>query len=183
MSSIEGEVSTFDLGFKLGPRINAAGRLGSADPAVELLITDDLNKARHIAKAINKENSNRQNVEAEILEEASEMVERNKEFLDSNSIVLESKGWHPGVIGIVASRICEKYQKPTFLISVDESGIGKGSGRGIEGVNLYNVLSSFGGIFEQFGGHELAAGIVIVEDKINLFRKKLSECIKKLSIK
>lgn len=183
VSSIGGEVSTFDLGFKLGPRINAVGRLGSADAAVELLITDDLNKARHIAKAINQENANRQNVEAVILEEVLEMVEDNKEFLDSNSLVLASKDWHPGVIGIVASRICEKYQKPAFLISIDENGIGKGSGRGVEGINLYTVLSSVGDIFEQFGGHELAAGIVISEDKINLFRKKLSECIKKLGNK
>lgn len=183
VSSIEGEVSTFDLGFKLGPRINAVGRLGSADAAVELLITDDLNKARHIAKAINQENANRQNVEAVILEEALKMVEDNKEFLDSNSLVLASKDWHPGLIGIVASRICEKYQKPAFLISIDENGVGKGSGRGIEGINLYTILSSVGDIFEQFGGHELAAGIVISEDKINLFRKKLSECIKKLGNK
>ena len=179
VSSLKNDVSAFDLGFKLGPRINAVGRLSNADTAVELLTTEDINKARTFAGLMNDENINRQKLEAYILEEAIGMVEDNKTYLDSSSLVLASRDWHSGVIGIVASRLCERYNKPVFLIAVDENNIGKGSGRGVEGINLYLILSELKENFEQFGGHELAAGITIKNENIDMFRNMFSESVKK----
>ncbi|HEY7534626.1 MAG TPA: single-stranded-DNA-specific exonuclease RecJ, partial [Thermodesulfobacteriota bacterium] len=177
VSGISNEVNSYDIGFKLGPRINASGRLQSAGAAVELLISEDLNKAKEIAKILNHENSKRQNIEEDIFLSAVSQIEASPEFLRSNSIVLSSPAWHIGVIGIVAARLVEHYQKPVILIATQEGGIGKGSGRSIQGTDIYAALSGCKELFEQFGGHELAAGISIKEEKINEFRNKLEKTI------
>ncbi|MCI0453425.1 MAG: single-stranded-DNA-specific exonuclease RecJ [Candidatus Dadabacteria bacterium] len=177
VSGISGEVNSYDIGFKLGPRINASGRLQSASVAVELLISEDLGKAKELAKILNQENSKRQNIEEDIFLDAVSEVESNPEFLSSNSIVLSSHNWHVGVIGIVATRLVEHYQKPTMLISIQESGIGKGSGRSVQGIDIHAVLSGCKELFEQFGGHELAAGISIKEERINEFRKRFEKAV------
>jgi single-stranded-DNA-specific exonuclease len=179
VSGIRGEVSSYDIGFKLGPRINASGRLTSAGLAVELLISEDLEKAREIAKILNQENSKRQHIEDEILRDAISKIESNPSFLGSNSFVLASPRWHPGVIGIVASKIVEMYQKPTILIAIGENGIGKGSGRSVEGINLYVALSECRELFEQFGGRELAAGISIREERIDEFGRMFEKAVEK----
>ena len=176
-SSIEGVVNSYDLGFKLGPRINASGRLGSAGKAVELFISEDLESARDIAKTLSRENSNRQNIEGEIFAEAIIQIESDPEILDANSIVLASPGWHPGIIGIVASRIVERYDKPVILIAIDKNGIGKGSGRSVEGINIYSALSECRELFLQFGGHEQAAGLSIREDRIEEFRSMFDKAV------
>jgi len=119
-SSIKGEVTSYDLGFKFGPRINASGRMSTADNAVKLFISDNLEDAREIAKELNKQNTNRQDTEAGIVKEAISQLESNPEIIGSNSIVLASRNWHPGIIGIVASRIVERYEKPTLLIAISE---------------------------------------------------------------
>ncbi len=177
VSGISGEVNSYDIGFKLGPRINASGRLQSAGVAVELLISEDLGKAKELAKILNQENSKRQSIEEDIFLDAVSEVESNPELLSSNSIVLSSHNWHVGVIGIVATRLVEHYQKPAILISIQESGIGKGSGRSIQGINIYSALSECKELFEQFGGHELAAGISIKEERINEFRKRFEKAV------
>lgn len=169
-SSIKGEVSSFDLGFKLGPRVNASGRMSSASSAVELFISEDIEKARELAKKLSHENSSRQSVEADIIKEAIEQIESDPLHLSSNSIVIASRKWHPGIIGIVASRIVERYERPAILIAVDEDGTGKGSGRSVEGVNIYQALSECREILIQYGGHEQAAGISIKEQDIEKFR-------------
>jgi single-stranded-DNA-specific exonuclease len=169
-SCIAGAVNTYDLGFKLGPRINASGRLSTAGKAVELFISDDIGSAREIAKALSRENSYRQNMEGEIFAEAVRQIESDPGILNANSIVLASPGWHPGVIGIVASRIVERYDKPAILIAIDGNGIGKGSGRSVEGINIYGALSECRDLFEQFGGHEQAAGISIKAERIDELR-------------
>ena len=169
-SSIKGEVTSYDLGFKLGPRINASGRMGTADNAVKLFISDNLEQARELAKGLNRENTNRQDTEAEIIKEAISLLESNPALIGSNSIVLASRSWHPGIIGIVASRIVERYEKPTMLIAIGEDGVGKGSGRSLEGVNIYAALSECRELFLQFGGHELAAGLSIREENVEKFR-------------
>jgi single-stranded-DNA-specific exonuclease len=179
VSGISGGVNSYDIGFKLGPRINASGRLQSAGVAVELLITEDLNKAKELAKILNQENSKRQNIEEDIFLEAVSEIESSPEFLSSNSIVLSSPNWHVGVIGIVATRLVEHYQKPSILISIQETGIGKGSGRSVQGINIYSALSECNELFEQFGGHELAAGISIKEERINEFRKRFEKAVSK----
>ena len=169
-SSIKGEVTSYDLGFKLGPRINASGRMSTADNAVRLFISNDLEQARELARGLNKENTNRQDTEAEIIKEAISLLESNPALIGSNSIVLASRSWHPGIIGIVASRIVERYEKPTMLIAIGEDGVGKGSGRSLEGVNIYAALSECRELFLQFGGHELAAGLSIREENVEKFR-------------
>ncbi|HET7290209.1 MAG TPA: single-stranded-DNA-specific exonuclease RecJ [Thermodesulfobacteriota bacterium] len=176
-SSITGAVSTFDLGFKLGPRINASGRLSTAGKAVELFISDDLSDAREIAKALSRENSNRQSIEGEILSDAVSQIESVPGILNPNSIVIASPDWHPGIIGIVASRIVERYERPAILIAIDRNGIGKGSGRSVEGVNIYSALSECRELFEQFGGHEQAAGLSIRAEKIERFREMFEKSI------
>ncbi len=164
-SSIKGELTSYDLGFKLGPRINASGRMSTADNAVKLFISSDLENARELAQGLNKENADRQNTEADIIKESIAQLESNPELVGSNSIVLASTKWHPGIIGIVASRIVEKYERPTILIAIDDGGVGKGSGRSVEGVNIYSALSECSELFLQFGGHEQAAGLSIREEK------------------
>lgn len=186
VSGIKNSVSSYDLGFKLGPRVNAMGRMGSAFEAVELFISKEYEYATELASKLNSENINRQNIEKQILTSAIEMVESNRNMLDLNSLVLFSRDWHQGVIGIVASRMAELYQKPTFLIAVDEDGVGKGSGRSINGINIYKALLECQKILENFGGHEQAAGITIMEDKIDILRDMLSkslEDIKDINVK
>jgi len=182
VSNINGRLSSFDLGFKLGPRINAAGRLDDPGVAVELLIAEDLEKAKLIAANLNKENTKRQNIEKNIFEEAVSIIESTSEFQNMGSLVLASDSWHQGVIGIVASRICELYGKPTFLIAIDGNGIGKGSGRSVEGVDLHKILLGIEDILEACGGHKMAAGITVKKENIDLLREKLAEAVSKLNI-
>ena len=182
VSKINGPLNSFDIGFKLGPRINAAGRLDDPGVAVELLIADDFDKARLIAENLNSENTKRQNIEKGILDEAISMIESEENINEMSALVLASRSWHQGVIGIVASRICERYGKPAFLIAIDEEGTGKGSGRSVEGADLHKILSGLEDLLEGYGGHKMAAGITIKEDNIDLFRRGLSDKIKKLKI-
>ncbi len=177
VSGIETEVNSYDIGFKLGPRVNAGGRLQNAGVAVELLISEDLEKARGFAKILSYENSKRQSIEEEILSDAISQIELNPTFLKSKSLVLASPNWHPGIIGIVATRIVERYQKPTILIAIQDGRIGKGSGRSVEGIDIHRALSECRESFEQFGGHELAAGITIREEKIDEFRDMFEKAV------
>ncbi|NIX14327.1 MAG: single-stranded-DNA-specific exonuclease RecJ [Candidatus Dadabacteria bacterium] len=176
-SSIKGEVSSFDIGYRLGPRINASGRLNTAKEAVELFISNNPQTAKELAGLLNTENSNRQGIEAKILKEAFLMIDSDPKLKDSNSIVLASKNWHQGVIGIVASRIVDRYLKPTFLIAIDDSGMGKGSGRSLEGVNIYTALTKCSGCLVEFGGHDLAAGIAIKEENIDQFKIQFDKAL------
>lgn len=170
VSSVYGKVNSYDISFKLSPRLNASGRLASADLAVKLFLSDDFNKALDIASELNRQNSMRQSIESKILEDAISQIESNPELLDLNSIVLASSDWHQGVIGIVASRLVERYQKPSVIISIEDNGICKGSARSVENINIYEALSECREVFEHFGGHKLAAGITIKEENIEKFK-------------
>ena len=176
-SSIKGEVTSYDLGFKLGPRINASGRMSTAENAVALFISENLGEARELAKELNEKNSNRQSTEGEIIKEAISLLESNPALIGTNSIVLASRNWHPGIIGIVASRIVERYEKPTMLIAITEDGVGKGSGRSLEGINIYAALSECRELFLQFGGHEQAAGLSIREENVEKFREMFDKAL------
>ena len=182
VSKINSPLNSFDIGFKLGPRINAAGRLDDPGVAVELLIAEDFEKAKLIAINLNSENTKRQNIEKGILNEAVSMVEAEDNYEDMSAIILGSRSWHQGVIGIVASRICERYGKPAFLIAINEEGTGKGSGRSVEGVDLHKILTGIEDLLEAYGGHKMAAGITIKEENIDLFRSSFSDKVKKLKI-
>ncbi len=167
------EISSGHIGFILGPRINAMGRTGSPQKALELLMAIDKTEALKLAKMLNAENRNRQKIEAGILEEALSRVEREVNFKHHKVIVLGSENWHPGVIGIVASRIAEKFYRPTILVSLDGKH-GKGSGRSIDKFNLFNAILKCKDLLIGFGGHEGACGITIEKDKLNDFREMIN---------
>jgi single-stranded-DNA-specific exonuclease len=173
VSGTKSKVDTYDIGFKLGPRVNASGRLNSARLAVELLVSNDIKKARELASILNNQNSERQTLEGNIIRDIITQIKASPSVLNMNSLVLSSPDWHQGVIGIVASKLVEIYQKPTVIISIQGEGIGKGSARSVEGINIYDALSKCSDLFEQFGGHELAAGLNIRVEKIEEFRNRL----------
>jgi len=159
-----------DIGFKLGPRINAAGRLASAEQALELLLTEDHARARHLAAALSEQNRERQEVEKTIHLEAQALVA--KEFRpDQAAIIVAGDGWHPGVLGIVASRLSKAHHRATFVIGFDETGLGKGSGRSIEGLSMVKALGTCAGCLVKFGGHEMAAGLTIQRDQFPRFQE------------
>jgi single-stranded-DNA-specific exonuclease len=166
-------INAGQIGFVIGPRLNAVGRMGEAMRGVRLLLTDDGAEAREIAGIVDEENRIRREADRETLEQAKEMLERVFNPEADYAIVLASQGWHPGVIGIVASRVLEQHYRPTFLIALDGEK-GRGSGRSIPGFHLYDALKSCEGHLEQFGGHKAAAGLQIRADKVDAFRDALN---------
>jgi len=161
------------IAFGLAPRINAAGRMGKAERAVELLITDNMINALGIANEIDGENSARQTCEKKIFEEAVKTIEQNG-YMHDRVIVVSGEGWHHGVVGIVASRITERYGCPSVLIASDGE-ISSGSGRSIEGFSLFNAISDSKDLMIKFGGHEQAAGITLKTEDIPEFRRRINE--------
>jgi single-stranded-DNA-specific exonuclease len=176
------EVDVSQIIFGLAPRINAVGRMGNAERAVELLTTQNRSRAREIAQVLESENSARKCIDQDTLGEALKKVEREVDLENDRVIVLHQREWHCGVIGIVASRIIEKYHRPTVLISVDEHGVGKGSARSIPGFDIYSALHESRDLLEQFGGHMYAAGLTIQEHNIPEFARRLkAHCAAHLS--
>ncbi len=169
------------ISFGLAPRMNAAGRMGKADLALDLLLEKEPQKAINMAMELSETNKTRQNVEKEIIDEIINMVESQKLY-EKDVIVVHNEGWHHGVIGIVASKITEMYYKPTILISV-EDGVGKGSGRSIEGFDLHEAVSECSDMLLKFGGHEMAIGLSISEELIEKFTDKLNEIAESKNIK
>ncbi len=169
------EVSSTQIGFVLAPRINAAGRMGEAELAADLLLTDDPARAEALARELCGLNRERQAVEQEIFAQAVEQIE----FLpagERSALVLSSEVWHQGVVGIVASRLSEKYSCPSFMIHL-QNGMGKGSCRSYGGFNLFAALESCRDLLVDFGGHELAAGFNIREEDIPAFRQRINRCV------
>jgi len=161
-----GKVDADSIAFQLAPRINAAGRLTKASTALKLLITDDPGEAAALADALNRENVSRQRLEAETLEEALSMIGGS---VPDKGLVLFSEGWHPGVIGIVASRLVDRFSRPAVMIAV-EGPMGKGSARGIKSFDMLEGLKACSGLLERFGGHKGAAGLTVAREKIERFR-------------
>ncbi|WP_456278157.1 single-stranded-DNA-specific exonuclease RecJ [Bacillus sp. AK128] len=168
------EITEETIGFSIGPRINAAGRLGDADPAVHLFLTDDSEEAEQIASEINQINKERQKIVNEMTEEAVELVEANYPLEDNSVLVIGKQGWNAGVIGIVASRLVEKFYRPTIVLSLDEEAkVAKGSARSIEGFDLFENLSTCRDVLPHFGGHTMAAGMTVEISKIDELRERL----------
>jgi len=174
-----GNIDVGHIVFGLAPRINAAGRLGSASPAVELIITRDHLRAQKIAEMLEDENRRRKEIDTKTLNQALQKIEKEFNPEKDSVIVLANEGWHPGVIGIVASRIIERYYRPTVMITI-ENNIGKGSARSIPNFDLYSALKSCSSSLEQFGGHKYAAGLTIKSEKIPEFRKRFDEVAKSM---
>ncbi|MBE6631448.1 MAG: hypothetical protein E7623_01970 [Ruminococcaceae bacterium] len=161
------------IGFVVAPKINAAGRLSSASIAVELFLTEDKDHAKNIVEKLIEINTERQATEGAILEEAYKKIAEEHDFENDSVIVLDGDNWHQGVIGIVASRITEKYNLPSILVSF-EDGVGKGSGRSIHGMNLVDALRDSQDLLMKFGGHALAAGLSIERDRLDEFKKRIN---------
>jgi single-stranded-DNA-specific exonuclease len=163
------------VGFSLAPRINASGRLNRADAAFRLLTTESPDEARELASLLDDINRERQIVE-ELIQEEARSICKALDMAMTGALVLASTDWHPGVIGIVASRIVEEFYRPAALISVKD-GIGKGSARSIPGFDLYQGLSACSDLLLGFGGHKYAAGFTVDEDRIPELRKRLGSIV------
>ena len=170
------EITPSVISYKMAPRLNAAGRIGNAIKGLELIESTDYDAALKMAEELNLTNEYRQQLEAEIFDQALAKVENSDIIQKRNSIVLYSEKWHPGVIGIVASRLVEKFYKPTIMISV-EDGIGRGSVRSIPQLHIYKVLERLSNYLVQYGGHKYAAGLTIQESKIAEFIDKFDEIV------
>jgi single-stranded-DNA-specific exonuclease len=166
------KLDSFHIGFRLAPMLNAAGRMGHARLAVELLTSDSPIRSMQIAEYLKEQNSQRQQCERKIFKQACEMiVEGDLNHPDRKSIVLACENWHTGVIGIVASRIVDKFYRPTIMINTasTENGIAQGSGRSVPGFCLLSAIQACSRHLASFGGHKMAAGITIEHDKIDQF--------------
>ena len=162
-------IAAEDIAFRLGPRLNAAGRLSTAEKALRLLLTSDETEATELAALLDAQNRERQGVERKMASEAEAELAKGFDPERDTAIVLGSRDWHPGVLGIVASRLARKYHRPTILVAFDPTGLGKGSGRSIEGLSLVEALARCETHLEKFGGHEMAAGLAIREENFELF--------------
>ncbi len=175
ITKIKGKkISPFHIGFVLGPRINAAGRMDSAQTSLDLFLSNDHDEAYDLAKALDRHNTERQKIQAQIVDEAFEIVEQEVNFKDQKIIVLGKKGWHKGVLGIVASKLADKYYRPAIVISI-EDGVGTPSARSIDGFHLHEALVNCAEYLENYGGHAGAAGLTIKEENIDPFRALIND--------
>ncbi|MCU0415048.1 MAG: single-stranded-DNA-specific exonuclease RecJ [Ignavibacteriaceae bacterium] len=172
-----GQLTSGQIVFTLAPRINAVGRLGDAERAVNLLIATNKKEALKLAEVLETENYERRKIDVDTFEAAKELVDSQIDLDEELAIVLHSEHWHPGVIGIVASRLVEKYYRPSVLLTTID-GIAKGSARSINGFNIYEALQKCDDLLLHFGGHQAAAGLALEVNKIDEFRIRLNEVLK-----
>jgi single-stranded-DNA-specific exonuclease len=172
-----GNLSAGQIVFTLAPRINAVGRLGDANRAVNLFITNDYQEAIKLAKVLEDENLERRKIDESTFSHALSEIDEMVNFEDDFGIVLHNDNWHPGVIGIVASRLVEKYYRPSVMLSTID-GVAKGSARSISGFNIYKALENCEDLLIQFGGHEAAAGLAIKIENIPEFRRRFNIYLK-----
>ncbi len=170
------DISSSDVSFGIAPRLNAAGRMSDASLSVELLAETNRRAAIKKAELLDDFNQKRQKEEQLIFEEAIKIIESNS-YYDDNFILVAREGWANGVIGIVSSKLTERYYKPSAVVSINDDGTGKASGRSIKGINLFDVLGQCSESLVRFGGHELAAGFTIKEDCIDKFRQDINSVI------
>ena len=174
-------IDSNSISFGIAPRINACGRMGKAEDALELFLSKNINEVCQLAQKLNEYNKERQETEKAIYENAVEAIER--ENLQKNSaIIVGGHNWHHGVIGIVSSKITEMYFKPSILLSFEDDGIGTGSGRSIPGFDLHEALSKCNNSIEKFGGHSMAIGMTIKKDKFEDFKKQFEQIAEEADI-
>ena len=168
------KIDSNTISFGVAPRINACGRMGKAEEALELLLSTDIYEVNELTKKLNEHNRERQEIEKSIYESAVEKIEKN--HLDENrTIVVGGEDWHHGVIGIVSSKITDMYFKPSILLSFEENGTGKGSGRSIPGFDLHQALTKCQDTLEKFGGHSMAVGVTIKKENLEKFREEFEK--------
>lgn len=173
-----GTLSSGQIVFTIAPRINAVGRMGDAATAVELLVTDSSTEATRLARMLEEDNIERKKIDEETLNQADAIIKKNEHFDEEKTIILHGSDWHPGVIGIVASRIVEKYYKPTIMLTTSD-GMAKGSARSIPNFNIYEALRQCEDLLVHYGGHEAAAGLAIELAKLDEFRVRFNAVVKK----
>ena len=173
-------ITSTTISFGVAPRVNACGRMGYADEALKLFLSDNLQEIQNKTAKLNEFNKERQDKEKAIFEEAEKKIEENNE-LENDIIVLSGKGWHHGVIGIVASKITDMYFKPSILLC-EEDGICKGSGRSVPGLDLHEALCATSNDLEKYGGHAMAIGLSLKKEKLESFKKNINEYIKSLNL-
>ena len=179
LTGVMGRLSSADIGFRIGPRLNAAGRMDQPEQALAVLTTESQSEAMQLVDDLEEFNRVRQQLDQKIFAEAQSLMQENE---DLPVIVVGSRGWHAGVVGIVASRLMRMFHKPTFVISIDEDGIGKASGRSIEGVSLVEAIGVARDLLVAGGGHHMAAGLSIEEAMIDDFRKRFVEFYNQTSV-
>ena len=167
-------LSAHKVAFTLVPRINAVGRLGSSRQSVELLLTEDYDKAEEIAQAMNRDNTERKEIESIILDEIDTEIKKNPSLVRDRVIVIDGEGWRLGVVGIVAARVKEAFGKPTIIIS-REGDKAKGSGRSVEGFPLCDAVAACSEVLTHYGGHPMAVGLSLASENVALFRKRINE--------
>jgi single-stranded-DNA-specific exonuclease len=177
-SEIRKRISIEDIIFKIGPRINAAGRMESGNKAVELMISEDGLLAEEMSREIGNCNRDRRSVDRNITTEALRMISADPRHLNARTTVLYSPGWHKGVIGIVASRLIETHYRPTVILT-ESNGFATGSARSVTGYDLYQAIEACSDLLESFGGHMYAAGLTMKKDNIALFAKRFEEVVAK----
>lgn len=173
-SSGYSKIDSNTISFGVAPRINACGRMGHAEEALQLLLSKNINEVNDLTIKLNRHNTLRQEIEKKISKEVIEKIE-TENLENSKAIIVGGKDWHHGVIGIVASKITDMYFKPSILLSFEEDGVGKGSGRSIPGFDLHKALINCQDLIGKFGGHSMAVGINVKEDKLDEFRKKFEK--------
>ena len=174
-------VTAENISYAIAPRLNAAGRMDSAVTALQLVLCEDEDRAVELAHKLSDINIQRQETEMEIVKAAQELLDAEPERLEDRVILLWGRDWHPGVIGIVASRLVEKTGRPVIVVSVDEHGEGKGSGRSVQGFNLHECIASCADILLRFGGHAMAAGLTLrSEDDLPAFRDAFEKAVRSM---
>lgn len=177
---LEGKkITAENVAFAISPRLNAAGRMADATRALELILEEDYETAEEMARELDELNARRQNIERDIEKELCEKIDKSGELSKNPVLVVWGDNYHTGVIGIVASRLVEKYNKPAIVLSVDENGEARGSGRSFEGFSLYNAIASAEQVLERFGGHDLAAGLSVKVENLQAFSKKINDYAQK----
>ncbi len=173
-AGIQQEMTGYHIGFVLGPRLNAAGRMASPDLALELLLSGSPRHAMRVAQQLEESNRERQAIEETIRNEAMSRLEADYKPDEPGVLVVSSRSWHKGVVGIVASRLVRRFHRPAIVISIDEHGVGRGSCRSIPGYDLIENLETVRDLLAQYGGHRMAAGLDIEEKNIDEFRRRLN---------
>lgn len=176
LSNVKRELSVSDLVFVIGPRINAAGRIDSGKKAVDLLVSEDPELAKESGIGINKHNTDRRDLDTTTTLQALEMIEKNESFIHRKTTVLFHPYWHKGVVGIVASRLTEKYYRPTIILT-ESNGLITGSARSVKDFDVYEAINACSDLLEQFGGHKYAAGLTLKPENLEAFRQKFEETV------
>ena len=168
-------ITAENISYAIAPRINAAGRMDNAVTALQLVLCEDPDRAEELAHKLNEINAHRQETEQQIFKAAEELLEQQPERLDDRIMLLWGRDWHPGVIGIVASRLVERTGRPVIVVTIDEHGEGKGSGRSVQGFNLHTCIGSCADLLVRYGGHAMAAGLSVREENLPELRRRLND--------